>query len=140
VSSNQLVKELVALLSQRLIEHLSLLETIIEAARTLGAEPPREKVEALREYVESLQAVRSSLASNIDALIKALEEGGVDPESVRDIYALAGYYVEAASRTEDEAASLLAPILGDPGFDDRVRAEFRRLYSLAEKAYRRRDA
>jgi len=114
-----------------------LLEAIIKYARSLGGEPPADQVAVLREYVESLQAVRGSIASNIEPLIAALERDEVDKEVAREIYALAGYYVEAASKTEDEAARLVRPYLGDPGFDDDLRRSFRKLYVLAEEAYKR---
>ena len=136
--SEELARQLAAMLSQKLVEHLSLLEAILEVARGIGATPGREGLTQLAGMVDNLKSVMSSMSSDVYALIGLVEKGSIDPETLREVYALAGYYVEAGSRTEAAVEEILRPIMGDPGFDHSLRQAFEKLYLLAEAAYRRR--
>ncbi len=88
---------LVSLLSMKLHEHLEAIEKIIDLWRS---SPPTGALPV--ELVDALSRLRQLRASISRDAAYILEEigRGVGGEEAEDLYALAGYYVDAAYYTE----------------------------------------
>lgn len=99
---------LAQLLSMKLEEHLRAVESIEEMIKEATVDPGGT-VSELRDSLNRLRSLRRALISDAERIIASIEEGRIQagPES-EALYALAGYYAEAAYHSEVRLLKRLA--------------------------------
>lgn len=137
----QKARILVDLLAKDLSEHLSIVESILQLTRKakLAVPSSRSAASELQEQTENLRALRDAIRVKAEALLDLIENVNLPLDVIEDIYALSGYYVEAASKGEKEALSSAAWL--DSLEEDLVMLERTRnivllLYGAASRKYK----
>ncbi|MEB3805890.1 MAG: hypothetical protein GSR73_00005 [Desulfurococcales archaeon] len=125
------------LLSMKLEEHLRAMETIEGIARELAStDMSSRSPEELRDAVSRLRSLRSALLKDALRVVDAIENGDITPggDGVEELYALAGYYVEAAYHSEKRLLSMLGGYVDDSDRQsmELLRSVFSRILSSLE--------
>lgn len=137
----QKARILVDLLAKDLSEHLLIIESMLQLSRRAKLAVPSSGSAAreLKFRAESLRALRDAIRVKAEALLDLMENAGLPIDVVEDIYALSGYYIEAASKGEEEvlrSASWLENVEEDLAMLERTRNIVLLLYGAASRKYK----
>ena len=137
----QKARILVDLLAKDLSEHLLIVDSILQLSHKARLAVPSSTSAAkeIQAQAENLRALRDAIRVKAEALLDLIEHAGLPLDIVEDVYALSGYYVEAASKSEEEAlrsAGWIEGVEEDLAMLERTRNILMLLYSAASRRYK----
>ena len=120
----------------KLEEHLKALETLEKLARSLASPDLTDTtLSDLKDAITRLRSLRAALLDDALRIVDAIEKGEIaSGEEAEDLYALAGYYSEAAYHSEKRLLSMLKAYVDDSDYKslELLRSVFSRVLSSLE--------
>lgn len=130
------VDVMVELLYMKLEEHLKAIEAIERLSRSMTpSDLGGGGMEELLDAVARLRSLRSSLITDVERVLSKILGGEVDKgPSMEPLYALAGYYAEAAYHAEVRILGRLGLESCDSDMEDaaRLRSLFQEIIRILE--------
>lgn len=112
------------LLYMKLEEHLRAIETIEKLVKSMSPADlgGSEQLEELRDAVARLRSLRKAMIADAERIISSIRGGEISVGAESEpLYALAGYYAEAAYHTEMRLLKKLGVYSTDSDMEDVVR-------------------